>query len=178
MQPGPCAKSTGRSQRLAKGTHQQRHLVRGQTQLGNTATTILAEHTNAMGIIHHQQCIMSPADARQLPQRSHIAIHTEHPVGHHQLVAGGIRQHGFQCICIAVGIGTDRGPGQPATVNDRGMIKRIGENRVALAREGRNDPQVRHVSGREKQRILVPGERGELFLQLMMGPVVAANQMG
>jgi len=71
-------KTAQRGKRLAKGPHDQVHVI-VHAQVGGR-TLASAEHTDGVGIIHHQPCLVLFAQGNDVRQGSDVAAHAEHTI--------------------------------------------------------------------------------------------------
>ena len=177
-QAGAGDKGTAGADSFAQGPDQHRHVVFRQALGEHTAPALGAEHPDTMGVVDNQQSVVMAAEPGQFAQRRDIAIHTEHTVGDHQFVARGVRQHGVQRRHIAVGVATNAGTTENAAVNDRRVIETVGKNGVATTSERGNHAEIRHVTGRKKQRGLPAGKVCQPLFQAMVRVVMATHQVG
>ena len=123
--------------------------------------TVLAQHAQAMGVVHDQPGVVAFGQRKQFGQRCDVAIHAEHAIRDDQLVATGARgQKRFQRSEVDVRIDLDRRPRQPRTVDERSVVQRIGKDRAFLRlpdaaslRHGTHHGQIGHVARAEEQRI-------------------------
>ena len=110
-----------------------------------------------------------------------IAVHREQAVADDQratrLSPVPIEQRG-QGAGVGVRIDVDGRAAQPAAVDERRVVQRVGENHVAARDERRNDADVRGIPARERERALRPEELGELALQRFVLGRVARDQTG
>jgi hypothetical protein len=142
----------------------------------------IAHDAKAMRIVDHQPCVMALGQGEQLRDRREVAIHAEYAVADDQLGAG---RTGAQLLLereqVEVRIDLHGGARQARTVDQRGMVERIGENRRVFAGERRQHGQVRHIAGRkiECARCVAEaaGVGGQILFGLRMGARVAAQQV-
>lgn len=67
-------------------------------------------------------------------------------------------------------------PGQPAAVDQAGMVLGIAEDRVSPADQGRNRAGIRRIAGRKNQRGFHAQQFGQPPFELGVRRRVAANQ--
>ena len=123
-------------------------------------------HAQPVRLVHHQQRAPRPADGVQRAQRGGVAVHAVDALHHHQrplLVAGG--EHRVDRGGVVVRHHRDPRPGQPAGVDERRVVRRVGDDERPGARQRRHHAEVRGVAGGEHQPGGEPAERGELALQ-------------
>jgi hypothetical protein len=116
--------------------------------------------------------------------RPPVAVHRVHPF-HHQPAAAEAPGVGGEQAVERVGVGVrDDAHGravracEPAAVHERGVVERVGVDRVARAGEGGEGAGVGRVPAREKERPLRVLQRGQLGLEPVVQRVVAAQQAG
>src|SRR3712207_8755380 len=71
----------------------------------------------------------------------------------------------LEVLEVAVVVDERVGAGQPAAVDDARVVELVGEDHVALAREGGDHARVREVAGAEQQRGLGRSEEHTSELQ-------------
>ena len=87
-----------------------------------------------------------------------------------------IRKQFAQMIDIPVAIDVHLGAGEPAAVDQAGVIFGVGENRIAALHQCRDRAEVRGETGAEQQRGFRPLEFRKLLLQFRMRRTMARDQ--
>ena len=106
------------------------------------------------------------AGAGERGQRREVAVHAEDAVRQHERRPWRARgERRFERGGVAVRIPGEFRARDPPGVDQRGVVERVAEDEAALRHERGREPEVRHVAGREEQRALAPGERGERLLE-------------
>src|SRR5207248_10539987 len=93
-----------------------------------------AEHADAVGLVHHQPGTEAPAELDDRRQVADVALHREDAVDDDQYaaaVAGGPLEHLLQLVHAVVAEGPQLGAGEAAAVEDRGVVGRVADHRVA-----------------------------------------------
>ena len=170
-------KSAGAAQRLAQRAHADVNAAFDSQMFGNAAA-MFAEHAGGVCFVHHQHGGMFFGQLGQLRQRRQIAVHAEERIGDDQssAIARRILQQFGQMIDIQMAIHMHLGPREPATVDQAGMIFRIGINRIAAIHQRRNRTEIRGKPGGEQQRRFGAFEFRQATLQFGMSGGVACHQ--
>ncbi len=140
-------KSTGDTCRLAQRAHQND--TRGsQAKMRQTAPTPLAQHAEAVRIVHQQPGIVSFAQRQQLRQGRDVAVHAEHGIGDNQFPAfRRLHQQLFELRHVAMPIALHLRARQQHGIVERGMVELVGKHGVALARQRLHHTEVGHETG-------------------------------
>ena len=103
----------------------------------------------------------SRASRTSVLQRGDVAVHREDAVGDDQRAAAArLAQPPGEVLDVAVAVDEGLGPGQPAAVDDAGVVELVGEDDARRARASAGDRAgVGEVAGAEEQRRLVALER-------------------
>ena len=80
--------------------------------------------------------------------------------------------HGFR----AMGKDAYTSSRQPGSIDDRGVVQRVGHEHVPVSDECRNHAEVCHVSGAEDEGGRAANERGQSLLELLVQAQVSADQ--
>ena len=128
--------------------------------------------SHALGVLgdHHPGAV-AVADLGDLGQGRHVPLHGEHTVDHDQhaaAVGGRLLERVFQAIHAVVAERTQLGARENAAVEDRGVIARVDDDRVAGGEDRPERAEVGLMPGREDQRALGAQPVGELLLELEM----------
>ena len=169
---GPC-----RAKCLAESAHQHRHLLHGQAIVLDDAAPLITQATKAMGVINHDP---GPGTARRgahSRQVSQIAIHAEHAVGNHQRIALSLAQPTAQAVCVVVQVARETRTGKQPCIKQRGVIKAVLQDGVALPHQRGHCSHIGHVAARQQQRARPASELGQRLFQLMVGAAVTGNQV-
>ena len=132
------------------------------------AAALAAEHAEAVGVVHHGEAAVLLADLGQLGQARDVALHRVDALDDQQL--GGVGVAGGEDIAEVVGAVVreplDGGAGDLDAVPEAGVEVLVGQDDVALLREGRHAGHDGKVAGGVDMAGLGAEERGELFLEL------------
>ncbi|ESX35128.1 hypothetical protein X764_27755 [Mesorhizobium sp. LSHC440A00] len=90
-----------------------------------------------MAVVDHDHGVVFFREVADAFKIGDDAIHGEHTVGGDQAEAAVFRllQPGFEIGHVVVGVAETLGLRQPHTVDDRGMVQRIGNDRILLAEQ-------------------------------------------
>ena len=153
------------AERLAKRTHQDRHLRGGEPGGFERAASGGAQDAEAVRIVDHEPRVMRLAHGSELGQGRDIAVHAEHAVGCDHRPRTGSRptssdSHArsldaltigleafFQSGRVAMGITREARATCEPRVEQRGVVQPVLENTVAAAGERPDHREVGHVAG-------------------------------
>jgi hypothetical protein len=128
-------------------------------------------------IDHHHRAVLlgEIADAAEIGDDP---VHREHAVGGNQLEATAFRllQLFFEGCHVVVGVAEALGLGEPHAVDDRGMVQRVGNDRVLLAQQRFEQPAIGVEAGGIKDRVLHPEKRRNPRLELLVLLLRAADE--
>ena len=168
----------GGSQGLAQGGHQHRHFGHGQAGGLGAAASPLAHHPEAVGVVHHQPGIVIGAGCGKPCQGRRVAVHTEHPVHHHQLVTIDSRQPAPQRRHIAVGKALETGAAVQAAIEQGGVIQAVLEHVVPRPQQTGQNAGIGGVTTGKQQRPGPACKSRQRLLELVMRRTVPAHQVG
>jgi len=105
------------------------------------AATVAAEDAGGVSVIDHHDGAVLFGQFNEGREGADVAFHREDPVGDEELAAGDAiegGEFGFGDGDIGMGEDVDFGAGEPAAVDDAGVIELIGDDVVLLAEYGRD----------------------------------------
>ncbi len=103
--------------RLAQRAHVDEALA-AQAEMRQRAAPALAEHAEAMGVVHDEPGVVTLGQRQQLGQRRDVAIHAEHRIGDDELDVGlAVRQQGLEPIDPAMRVASHLRRRQQAAVD-------------------------------------------------------------
>ena len=157
--------------------HAWRGICARESGLGQAAPALGAEHAEAVGVIEQQQRVVLLAQRQQAADVGHVAVHAEHGIADDQLAPGraGGQLRG-QVGQVGMGIAVDLGARQARTVDQAGVVERIGKQGIASTHQGRHDAGIGGVARIEVERTRQLHEVRQLFLQRGVDRAVAADQ--
>ena len=134
---------------------------------GEQSPSARPDHPEPVRFVDDQQRAAGPAHRVQLAERGERAVDGVHAVGDDEraLLCAGGEQRVDGGRVVARGHG-DAGPGEPAGVDERGVVGRIRDDERARPGERGDDAEVGEVAGGEHEGRRGAEERGELVLQL------------
>ena len=125
-----------------------------------------------MAIVDQHQRAVSLGELADFRQPGDIAVHREHAVGRDQLEARarrvGLLQPRLQFVHVGIGEAIALRLAQPDAVDDRGVVERIGDDRVGLFEQRLEHAAVGVEAGREQDRVVLAEMRGDRELELAM----------
>jgi hypothetical protein len=128
-------------------------------------------------LVDHHARVVALRQLDDLRQRRGVAVHGEDAVGDDQgAAAGGLLEAPLEVVDVAVVVDEGLRARQPAAVDDRGVVERVGEDHVALLRERGHHAGVGEEARAEQQARLGALEVGELLLQATVDRHVARHQ--
>ena len=134
----------------------------------------------AVAFVDVHQRVVLLRQRGDLVQRRDEAVHREHAVGGDQLGAraGGIG--GLQLLLqighVAVGVAEALGLAQADAVDDRGVVQRVGDDRVLFAQQRFEQAAVGVEAGGVEDGVLGAEEFGDLRFQLLVQVLRAADE--
>jgi len=163
----------GDTEGLRQGGHAH---VCGDAQLGGEAGPSRTDDAGRVGFVDDQEGTGGCAERCQLAQGRAVAVHREHRVGDDDLASrrGAERMRDGPQVCVRKDF--DASAGEPAAVDDRGVVQRVGENQVFGSGDGRQQAAVRGIAAAEEQRCVAVREARQLRFQLLRRKEIAANE--
>ena len=153
------------TERLAERAHDGVDLTL-QPRLGNSSAAAWPKRAGGVRLIHRHARPARLRHFHQLLQWRHIAVHGEHRIGHDQLLGQAIAARAvaadapFQVLDVRVPVDDYLSAGEAASVDDRGVVELIGEDRVAAPGERADDAEVCQVARSEQHAGLASLEGG------------------
>ena len=129
------------------------------------APAAVAEHAETVRVVDEQGGAELPAGGGESGQRGRVAVHREDRVGDddgRSVVRAERLAHG-----VGVGVRDDLGgaAGEPAAVDERGVVARVGDDEGAVRGERGDGGEVGRVAGGEDERGLEAAEVGQLAFE-------------
>ena len=124
-----------------------------------------------MRLVDHKAGTVAAAELDDLRERSDVALHREHTVDDHEHAPSVLRrafERPLELVHPVVTEGPELCPREDAAVEDRGVVARVRDDRVAGLEDGAEAAQVGLVAGREHEGRLRVHPLGELLLELEM----------
>ena len=119
-----------------------------------------------MGLVDGHADAVLAGELDDLGQRRDVAVHREDGVGHDQRAASfGLAHAPGEVLDIGMAVDEGLRARQPAAVDDRGVVELVGEDDLALARQGGDYAQVGEVARAEEQGRRRALEVGQALLQ-------------
>src|SRR5262249_54908459 len=103
------------------------------------------QHTGGVGLVRQQQGVVAPRQLDQLRERGEVAVHAEDAVGDDEPPAGGgpfAAQQLVEVVDVGVAVDVDAGAGQPAAVDQAGVVEGVAEDGVRAAGEAAHQGEV------------------------------------
>ena len=140
------------------------------------AAAVLADEAHRVGLVHQHHRAVFLRDRDHFLQRGDIAQHRVDAFEHDQLARafGNAAQALFHRVEIVVLERHDFRLAHRAPVPDAGVAVDVEDDVVALARDGRDDPEIGLVAGGEDHRVVHRVEFAQRVLALpvaLIGPV-------
>ncbi len=112
--------------------------------LGRAAAGLADEAGRVRVVDHHHRAVFLGEIADRVELRE-VAVHREHAVGrdHAQPLALRLLQRLFERVHVAVRIAMALGLAEADAVDDRGVVERVGDDRVLLAEQRLEEAAVR-----------------------------------
>jgi hypothetical protein len=128
-----------------------------------------AEHAGGVRLVDHEARPEALAQVADGLERGDVALHREHAVDDDEdpaVVAAGLLERALELVHAVVAVRAELRARQQAAVEDRGVVARVGDDRVARREDRPERADVRLVAGREDDRVLGAHPVGELALEL------------
>ena len=156
-------------QRLGEGAHIDIHLIL-QPEIAGSAAAALAQHAQAVGIVHHDPRAVLPGQPADLRQLGDVAAHGEHAVGNdqHAAFAVDLLQNAFQLRHVTVAVTQHFTIAHLAAGIDAGVVFLVADHIVVAVHQGGDNAHVGLESGAEGDNTALAQELGQLRLQLQM----------
>jgi hypothetical protein len=129
-------------------------------------------------VIDHHHRVVALGELADRVQLHQVAVHREHPVGGDQAapVALGLLQNLLELGHVRVGIAEALGLAQSHAVDDRGVVELVGDDGVALAQDGLEEPSVGVEAGRVEDGVVGAVEARDRSLELLVQVLGAADE--
>jgi len=141
-----------------------------------TATPLLAQHSQPVCVVHQQPSTRTLSGPRQLRQGRQVAIHAENAVCGDEPRAPPA-QHAREPRGIRMRIALQPSPAQQSAVEQGGVTQTILVYLIAAPRQSREHAQVRHIAGGEEQNPWSAHKVGQLFFEGVVGGIMPRNQV-
>ena len=154
------------AERLGEGAHDQVHLV-GQAEVVCRAAAVVAHHAEAVCVVDHQRGIVSFTELHELRDGRNVAFHGIDAVhddefrffqGHHLHLL-------LQPLHVVVGELQHVAVGEPAAVDDAGVVEGVEEDVAAVESQAGNHAQVDLEARAVGHGLLLAHQAGQLLLQ-------------
>ena len=131
-----------------------------------------------MALIDHHKCVVLLCQTANLIHRSHIAIHREYTIGYDDAETLSLSelQALLQLLHIGVGIAITHCLAQAHTVDNRGVVERIGDDSILLGEQRLKDTTICVEAGGVEDCILCSKVVGDSLLQLLVHILTAADK--
>ena len=142
------------------------------------AAALGADKSRGMRVIDRQDRAVTFCEHTDLRQRRDRAIHGKHAVGNDEARARALRldQPRLEFGEISVRVAKLACLAEANPVNDRGVIERVGDDRVLLVEQRLEQPAVGVEAGGIKDRFLGAQETGQPRLELAMNALSTADK--
>ena len=166
-------------QGLGEGAHVDVHLIL-QAKIAGGAAAALAQHAQAVGVVHHDAGAVLPGQGADLRQLGDVAAHGEHAVGddQHAVLAVDLLQDALQLRHVVVAVAQHLTVAHLAPGVDAGVVLLVADHIVVAVHQGGDDAHVGLEAGAEGDNAVLPQELGQLRLQLQMQLQRAVEEAG
>ena len=138
------------------------------------------EEAGGVAVVEMDQRVVFLGQGVDLVEVADDAVHREHAVGGDQLEAraGGIGglELGFQVGHVVVGVAKALRLGEADAVDDRRVVERVGNDRVLIGEQHFEEAAIRIEAGRVEDGVLGAEESADLFLELLVEGLGAADE--
>lgn len=143
-----------------------------------TAATVFPDETDCMGIVHHDQRIISVREIADPFQIRNVAVHGKYAVcgDEFETCAVGGFQLFLQVRHIVILIAETLCLAETDAVDDAGMVQGIADDGVFGSEQSFEESAVRIETGTVEDRILRAEKCGDLLFQLLVNVLCAADE--
>ena len=129
-----------------------------------------------MRLVDDEQGTVHVAERLQFAQRRAVAVHREDGVGDEELAPRRCLEQPLDGGEVAVREDLDPRFREPAAVDQRSVVERVGEDQILRSGEDGNDGAVGRVAAVEEHRRFGACESGQRPLQLVLRKEIAADE--
>jgi len=130
-----------------------------------------------VSLVNNDPCAVSAREIDDSLERSEVAVHREHRIGHDQRrPASGAPEAGCERVEVAVFINDGLGPGLATAVDDRGVVEGVGQNHITATSKRRDHACIGEEARAEHHAGLVALELSELLFKPAVQCVIARYQ--
>ena len=134
------------------------------------AAAAFAEMAVRVAIVDHDERAVALGEVADLRQLRDVAVHREDAVGGDQLEARAVRvgllQPRLQLVHVGVGEAVALRLAEPDAVDDRGVVQRVGDDRVLGAEQRLEQPAIGVEAGGEEDGVVLAEPVGDALLEL------------
>src|SRR2546422_7382275 len=119
------------------------------------ASPVAPEHAGSVGIVHHHDAPVLFGQCDKLREWGDVPVHRKDAGGDQELAALAafeLLQSFFAGLDVLVGKDFDLGAGEPAAVDDGGVVELVGDNHVVASEDGLNRAGVGRKTGLKDDR--------------------------
>ena len=171
--------SSERRQRLAERTHDEVYVI-GYAEMVACAASLTPEHTDAVGLVHHDGSVVLLGQTYYLRQVRHVAFHGEHTVGDYQLhlVRLTLLQLRLKALHVVMLVLQVIGKRQPASLDNRRMVLLVQYDVILTSSQGRYHTKVHAESSGIYHGVLLAYIVGQTRLQILVDSKRAVQEWG
>ena len=150
----------GAAERLAERAGDDVDAALDAAMLGRAAA-MSADEADRVAVVDHHHGVVLLGEVADAAEIGDDAVHREHAVGGDQpeARAGGLLQLGLEVGHVVVGVAEALGLAEPHAVDDRGVVERVGDDRVLLAEQRLEQAAIGVEAGGIEDRVLHAEER-------------------
>ena len=149
-------------------------------QCSGVPRPVLPDEARRVGVVDHDQRVVALGEVADRLQVGDVAVHREDAVGRddHAARAGRARllQLRLEVLQVHVLVAEAVRLAEADAVDDRGVVERVGDDRVLLAEQRLEEAAVRVEARRVEDRVVRPEERRERLLELAVAVLRAADE--
>ncbi len=169
--PARGVAARGAAERLAERAGDDVDPALDAAMLGRAAA-VLADEADRVAVVDHDHGVVLLGQVADALQIGDDAVHREDAVGGDQPEARvcGLLQLRLEVGHVVVGVAVAPRLGEPHAVDDRGVVQRVGDDRVLLRQQRLEQPAIGVEAGGVEDRVLHAEERRDLRLELPCAP--------
>ena len=137
-----------------------------------------ADEAGGVRVVHHHQRVVRARQLDDAVQRGDVAVHGEHAVGGDQPQprAGGLLQLRLQVVHVGVRVAVAGRLAQADAVDDRRVVERVGEHRVAFLQQRLEQAAVGVEAGGVEDGVVGAQKARQRLLQPLVQVLRAADE--
>jgi hypothetical protein len=159
LRPGDVA-ADGTAKRLAERAGED--LDPFHAEMVRRAAALWSHEARGVAVVDHDDGIVTLCQRGDLRQRGEVAVHGKHAIGRDhdatRAIGPGFAKLCLQVVHIGICVAVAPGLAQSDAVDDRGVVQRVGDDRVLGAEKGLEQAAIGIETGGEQDRVVLAEE--------------------